>query len=236
MGKNNVTGKDNLSLVYQCTPGQYYVEILNNSSTDIYSVNMYIKYTTIASLNNSGSIKGNLNRDELILYKIELPYTSKLNFQGDFYETTSLTVYVLDENGVMLDQDHGNEDWKIDNTTNLMRMNFTSMPLKKGTYYIKVRNQMSGTLSYNIKYSVKVPATKIKLNKSKLSLKKGKTFALKATMTPSKTTDTIIWTSSNRKIVAVSKEGIVKAKRKGVAYVTATSTSGKQKKVKIRVK
>ena len=48
--KNNITGKDNLSLVYQCTPGQYYIEVLNNSDTDVYSVNMYIKYTTIDSL------------------------------------------------------------------------------------------------------------------------------------------------------------------------------------------
>lgn len=235
--KNNITGKDNLSLVYQCTPGQYYIEVLNNSDTDVYSVNMYIKYTTIDSLNNSGVISGNLNREEMIIYKVELPYTSYLNFKGDFYETTSLTVYVLDEKGVELDHDKNEDgDWTHDNTTNLNKMNFNSTALKKGTYYIKVANQMSGNLSYDIKYSVKVPATKIKLNKSKLTLKKGKTFTLKAKLTPSKTTDTLKWTSSNKKIVTVSKKGVVKAKKKGVAYVTATLTSGKQKMVKVTVK
>ncbi|WP_242828954.1 Ig-like domain-containing protein [Catonella morbi] len=235
-GKNNITGKDNLSLVYQCTPGKYYIEILNNSDKDIYPVNMYIKYTKINSFNNSGTIRGNLNRDEMLMYKVELPYTSYLNFKGDFYESISLTVYVLDENGVELDHDRTAEDWKHDNTTNLNRMNFNSMTLKKGTYYIKVVNQMSGNLSYDIKYLVKVPATNIKLNKTKLTLKKGERFKLKAKVTPSKTTDTLKWTSSNKNIVTVSKAGTVNAKKKGVAYIMVTSTSGKQKKVKVTVK
>lgn len=235
-GKNNITGKDNLSLVYQCTPGQYYIEVLNNSGTDIYSVDMYIKYTKINSFNDSGIIRGNLNRDEMIMYKVELPYTSYLNFKGDFYDSISLTVYVLDENGVELDHDRTAEDWKLDNTTNLNRMNFNSITLKKGTYYIKVANQMSGNLSYDIKYLIKVPATNIKLNKSKLTLRKGKIFKFKAKVIPSKTTDILKWTSSNKNIVTVSKEGIVKAKKKGIAYIMVTSTSGKQKKVKVTVK
>lgn len=234
---NNITGKDNLSLVYQCTPGQYYIELLNNSDTDIYSVNMYIKYTTIKSLNNKGTLKGTLNRNESIIYKVKLPYTSFFNFKGEFYEATSLTVYVLDKNGVELDQDRrADGDWTYNNTTNLNKMNYNSITLKKGIYYIKINNQMDSNLSYNIKYSVNVPATKIKLNKTKLSLKKGKSFTLKATMSPIKTTDTIKWTSSNKKIATVSKKGVVKAKKKGIAYITATSTSGIKKKIKVTVK
>ena len=234
--KNNITGKDNLSLVHQCTPGQYYIEVLNNSDTDIYSVNMYIKFTKINHLNNKGIIRGILNRNEMIMYKVKLPYTSYMNFIGDFYESTSLTVYVLDKNGVELDHDRTAEDWKRNNATNLNRLTYNSISLKKGTYYIKVANQMSSDLSYDIKYSVKIPATKIRFNKTKLILKRGKSLKPKIKVIPSKTTDNLKWKSSNINIATVSKTGIVKAKKSGVAYITVTSTSGKQKKIKIIVK
>lgn len=147
---------------------------------------MHIKYTNINTIKGNGNIKGNLNRDEMIMYKVNLSNTSYLNFKGEFYKTTSLTVYILDENGVELDHDRSDGDWIHDNITNLNKMNYNSIALKKGTYYIKVVNQMSGNLSYDIKYSEKVPATKIKLNKTKLTLNKGRTFTFKAKMTPNK--------------------------------------------------
>ena len=95
---------------------------------------------------------------------------------------------------------------------------------------------MGSDLSYDIKYSVKIPATKIRFNKTKLILKRGKSLKLKIKVIPSKTTDNLKWKSSNINIATVSKTGIVKAKKRGVAYITVTSTSGTQKKIKIIVK
>lgn len=88
----------------------------------------------------------------------------------------------------------------------------------------------------NTQTSQKTKTTKkIKLNRTKLTLKKGKTFRLKVTLTPINSRDKIIYKTSNKKIVTVSKTGKIKAKRKGKVNITVIS--GKKKIVcKITVK
>ena len=56
---------------------------------------------------------------------------------------------------------------------------------------------------------------KIKLNRRKLTLKKGKSFRLKVTLTPADSQDKITYKTSNKKIATVSKTGKIKAKKKG---------------------
>ena len=55
---------------------------------------------------------------------------------------------------------------------------------------------------------------KIKLNRRKLTLKKGKSFRLKVTLTPADSQDKITYKTSNKKIATVSKTGKIKAKKK----------------------
>ena len=88
----------------------------------------------------------------------------------------------------------------------------------------------------NTQTSQKTKTTKkIKLNRTKLTLKKGKTFRLKVTLTPINSRDKIIYKTSNKKIVTVSKTGKIKAKRKGKVKITVIS--GKKKIVcKVTVK
>ena len=88
----------------------------------------------------------------------------------------------------------------------------------------------------NTQTSQKTKTTKkIKLNRTKLTLKKGKTFRLKVTLTPINSRDKIIYKTSNKKIVTVSKTGKIKAKRKGKVNITVIS--GKKKIVcKVTVK
>ena len=88
----------------------------------------------------------------------------------------------------------------------------------------------------NTQTSHKTKTTKkIKLNRTKLTLKKGKTFRLKVTLTPINSRDKIIYKTSNKKIVTVSKTGKIKAKRKGKVNITVIS--GKKKIVcKVTVK
>lgn len=57
-----------------------------------------------------------------------------------------------------------------------------------------------------------------KLNKTKLTLKRGKSFTLKATTIPKKTK--VTWTTSSKKVATV-KNGKVTAKKKGTATITA---------------
>ena len=76
---------------------------------------------------------------------------------------------------------------------------------------------------------------KIKLNRKKLTLKKGKAFKLKVSLTPKDSQDKIIFKTSNKKIVKVSKTGKIKALKKGKAKITVVS--GKKKIVcKVTVK
>lgn len=84
--------------------------------------------------------------------------------------------------------------------------------------------------------TVKVPAKKLKLDVSKLTLKKGKKKRIKAVMTPLDSTDEITWISSNPKVAQVSSDGMVTAKKKGKAVVMAKTTSGISKKVSVYVK
>ena len=62
----------------------------------------------------------------------------------------------------------------------------------------------------------------ISLNKSVYILKKGKTVKLKAVLNKVAKRKGVKWSSSNRKVATVSKNGKVTAKRKGKAAITAT--------------
>ena len=76
---------------------------------------------------------------------------------------------------------------------------------------------------------------KIRLNRRKLTLKKGKSFRLKVTLTPADSQDKIIYRTSNKKVATVSKTGKIRAKKKGKARITVIS--GKKKVIcKVTVK
>ena len=62
-----------------------------------------------------------------------------------------------------------------------------------------------------------VSASAAKLNKKSISLNVGKTYTLKASGTKGK----ITWTSSKKSVATVSSKGVVKAKKKGTAVITA---------------
>ncbi len=96
--------------------------------------------------------------------------------------------------------------------------------VKKGTATI--------TVSQNGKsWSFKVHVKKPKLNASKKTLKKGKTFKLKITGQIGKAK----FSSSNKKVASVTKKGKIKAKKKGKATITV-QTNGIKLKCKVTVK
>lgn len=66
----------------------------------------------------------------------------------------------------------------------------------------------------------------------KMKLQKKETLQLKAGVTPITSPEKVKYTSSNKKVVSVSKSGLITAKKKGSATVTVSSGS---KKVKIKV-
>lgn len=72
---------------------------------------------------------------------------------------------------------------------------------------------------------------KVKLNKSKLTLTVGKTYSLKLKNNKKK----VRWSSTKKKVAAVTKKGKVTAKKAGKATITA-KVSGKKYKCRVTVK
>lgn len=106
--------------------------------------------------------------------------------------------------------------------------------VKKGTATITAKT--SSGKKATCKVTVKVPATKVKLNKTKVTLAKGKSVTLKATLTPTNSTDKLTWTTSNKKVATVTSKGKVTAVKKGTATITVKTTSGKKATCKVTVK
>ena len=74
-------------------------------------------------------------------------------------------------------------------------------------------------------------ASKIKLNKTKITMTKGKSYRLKVSGTKRKVT----WSSSKKSVAAVNSSGKVTAKKKGTAVITAKVCS-KRYRCKVTVK
>ena len=79
--------------------------------------------------------------------------------------------------------------------------------------------------------------TKVTLNKTKAKLKVGKTLQLKVKkFTPASPLNTKVkWTTSNKKVATVDKNGKVKAKKAGTAVITCTSQDNKKVKAKCTI-
>lgn len=102
---------------------------------------------------------------------------------------------------------------------------------KAGTTKITVK---SGSKKATV--TIKVPKTKtekITNLKSVITMKAGKTKALKPKLYPTDSDEKITYKSSNKKVAAVSSKGKITAKKKGTTTVTVSSGSVS---VKIRVK
>ena len=82
-----------------------------------------------------------------------------------------------------------------------------------------------------------IPITSVKLNKKSLSLVKGKTEKVNATINPTDTTDskTLTWISSNTKVATVDQNGNIKAIAAGTANITVKTSNGKTATVKVTV-
>ena len=94
---------------------------------------------------------------------------------------------------------------------------------KTYTYTVRCINSSANrfTSGYDAKgVTVTTPVkTSVKLDRTSLTLTKGKTYTLKTTVTG--TNKTVSWSSSNSSVASVDKNGKVTAKTKGTATITA---------------
>ena len=89
----------------------------------------------------------------------------------------------------------------------------------------------------NIPFKEIAAASSVNLSSTAMSLGKGETFKLNATVSPSNAVDkTVTWRTSDSKILTVDRNGSGKAVGTGTAWITARTVNGKEKSCKITVK
>jgi len=110
--------------------------------------------------------------------------------------------------------------------------NGTVTAQKQGTCVITVKTddgKYSKKCYVTVKAGKKVAVKKIKLNKKKVKLEKGKKFELKVTFSPKNATNkNVKYSSSNKSIAKVNKKGVITARKKGTCTITVTSKDGKK--------
>lgn len=110
---------------------------------------------------------------------------------------------------------------------------------KSGTVIITVKTAKGAEATITLrvqKDKVKTKAIEVtNVSKNKLKLKTGSKFVLKTTLTPISSPEKVKYTSSNKKVVTVNKNGKLTAKKAGQAKITITS-GNKKKTITVSVK
>ncbi|MBE6002017.1 MAG: hypothetical protein E7239_11695 [Sarcina sp.] len=108
--------------------------------------------------------------------------------------------------------------------------------IAKGTATITATAKDGSKVKAVCKITVRQPVTKLTINKTKLTVKKGKTATLKVTVAPSSANDkSLKWTTSNKNIATVTQKGVVKGIKTGTVTITAAARDGSGKKVTCKI-
>ncbi len=127
---------------------------------------------------------------------------------------------------------------------------YTHKKLKKGTYYKYLVVAVKGSKALATSKTIHVTTKggkygndkSVSLNKTKVTLKKGKTFKLKAKAVAQskklkvKKHRSIKYESSNPAVATVSSKGVIKAKAKGTCKIYAYAQNGVYKAITVKVK
>lgn len=126
-------------------------------------------------------------------------------------------------------------EWTSSNTkvATVKNGKISAKKVGKATITAKAGNKTAKVKVNVVKKAVK--AKSVKLNKKAATLKAGKKITLTAKINPTKSTDTLKWSSSNKKVATVDKYGVVTAKKAGTATITVKTSSGKKATCKITV-
>ena len=128
----------------------------------------------------------------------------------------------------------------LDPITSQEKVTYSSSNTKVATVSSKgvITGKAAGTAKITVKsgskkVTVTVKVTKVKTKKlsgvpSSKTVKKGKTFTIKASVAPKNSDEKVTYKTSNKKIATVTSKGVVKGIKKGTATVTVQSGSKKQ--------
>lgn len=112
----------------------------------------------------------------------------------------------------------------------------TIKAVKSGKANITVTLKTNATVKKVISVTVGRPVTGVKLNRTTLTLVKGKSAVFRTTVTPANASNKkLVWKSSNTAVLKVSTTGRITGVKAGVAVVTATAADGSGKKAVCKV-
>ncbi|MBP5656703.1 Ig-like domain-containing protein, partial [Candidatus Saccharibacteria bacterium] len=107
---------------------------------------------------------------------------------------------------------------------------------KPGNTTITIASADGPKTNVNITVKEPIQVNGIQLSETRVSLEKGKSVTIKATVLPKNAADqTVTWTSSNPKVATVSQSGTIKGIIDGKTTVTVKSKNGKTAKVAVTV-
>lgn len=111
-----------------------------------------------------------------------------------------------------------------------------SRKCKNGTAKITMSLKADPKVKKVITVTAGQPVTIVKLTKSKLTLVKGKSAVVKASVGTSKASNKkVVWKSSNIKVAKVNSRGRITAAGGGSAVITAVAADGSGKKASCKV-
>lgn len=125
----------------------------------------------------------------------------------------------------------GTKGTKVSYSNNKATMSVKST----GTYTIYVLDAQGNETVKAKKVSV-LKVKSVKVSPTKKTLKVGKSFSLKTTLTPKGVYSPFTFKSSNKKVASVNSKGKITAKKKGAATITVTASNGKKATCKVTVK
>ncbi len=144
--------------------------------------------------------------------------------------TLQLTATVLPE-----DASNKNVKW-ISTNPSVATVDSTGLVTAKakGNATIIVETE-DGKRTDSCEVTVSVPVESVSVNPTTAELIVGRTLTLEAKVLPKEANQGVVWSSSDDKVATVDENGIVTARAKGTATITATADGGKEASCKITV-
>ncbi|MBR3772269.1 MAG: S8 family serine peptidase [Clostridium sp.] len=110
-----------------------------------------------------------------------------------------------------------------------------TITVKKSGYYSLYAIDNKGNESWTVtKITIPVP-TSVRVKKSSVTIKRGKTYTLKPTVSPSGVYASYTFSSGNTSIATVDKNGKITAKKRGTVVITIRTRNGKRCTCKVTV-
>lgn len=175
------------------------------------------------------SDKETTESEDIKVGKLILSKTALTLLKG---KSKTLKVTVMPENA-----SNTSVKWSSSNTkVARVNQNGKITAVGKGTAIITCKAKDGSGVKASLKVTVRIPVKKLKLSKTKVTLKKGKTLKLNVKASPANAYNKkVSWYSSNKKVVKVSSSGKLTALKRGTAIITCKAKDGSGVKVVCKV-